>query len=189
MSLGVAGTGDKTGMMDKYSCGGDMARGSFSRFPRMEAMTVIACVLSSVFLLVTGFSGVWIHDSTTRGYMVLVHVSAGAIFSGSLATWAVLWADACRFDHPREAVETCATNSMTSGTGLPIKLCFWMFILSGLGLIMTAILALLEWVGTEGQQDLMKVHRFFAYISTLCICLLFLHRYLIVKINRGSRIT
>jgi len=173
-------------MMDKYSCGGHMVRGSFSRFPRLETMTVIACVLSSVTLLITGFSGTWIHDSTTRGYMVLGHVSAGAIFSGSLATWAVLWADAYRFDHPREADETCSSNSLTSGAGLPVKLCFWLFILSGLGLIMSAILALLNWAGTEGQQDLMRVHRFFAYISTLCICLLCLHRYLVIKTNRGS---
>jgi hypothetical protein len=100
-------------------------------------------VLSSVFMLAIG-------DRMHR-WMLILHMSLAPLFAVCIAGLALLWADFARFA-PRE---------FGGATRFDVaeKFAFWVVILASFLTILSAMLGMMTWFGSEGQETLLNLHR------------------------------
>jgi hypothetical protein len=147
---------------------------SLSRYPRIEKLAIAVFVISFLLMVFTGFLSPGLNESPTQSYLVLIHMVVGAVFTASLTVWVILWADACQFDKAQGGLKNPVAGTSSIQVRFLVKLSFWVMVLLSLGLIMTAVLALLKWAGSgsQGQYCLMQIHRFFAWLSIVAFCLL-----------------
>ncbi len=130
--------------------------GAESRFPRIEGLTARLCELTFVGLVITGFYDLLIHGRLMHTWILLIHVGLGGAFAAALAGIAFLRAEA-------NAPATITVSPLVTVR----KACFWIFVASGLALILTAALAMIPWLGTDGQHRIIAFHRWAALISVV----------------------
>ena len=126
-----------------------MSRFGVSRFPKLERVAVWVFVLTCLMQAATGVLFKWILGIPLEGYLLLLHVSLGGLFTVNLALLVLLWAQACRLD----------------GRGTGKKICFWLMTLAGLGLILSAVLSMFPLLGTAGQHWMVSAHGISTYLA------------------------
>jgi hypothetical protein len=110
----------------------------------------LLALLCFITLAATGFIPVYIFGESISGWWLIIHVTAGGIFSGCMAILAVLWADKNRL------------------TKFELKrVCFWIILVMALTLILTTVLSMFNFFGTYGQEVLLLLHRYSALLLTL----------------------
>ena len=124
------------------------------RFPRAEAIIERALCGSFVILAVTGL----ILAGGLTGLLLLLHVFAGAVFAVALAAYVVLRAEA-------SSHLCCCGEGANIGTFIE-RLSFWALAVTGLCMIVTAVLAMTPLFGTCGQEWLADTHK---YVSILAL--------------------
>ena len=129
-----------------------------SRFPLFEKLAFLAFACAFLVLMVTGVIYTWILRTPMEGYMLMLHVGAGGVFAVSLAVLVVLCAEQCGFG---------ATDISSSSPKAREKVSFWLMAIAGLGLILSAALAMFPLFGTEGQHWLLSVHEISVYLALL----------------------
>jgi len=118
------------------------------RFERVDSLAGMATWVGFGVLVVTGFL-----TGHLTGYFLLLHVFGGAVFAVGLTAVVILRAEANSGPCCRE------------GGNLSIdveKVFFWALALSGLCLILTAVLAMVPLLGTYGQICIAVVHKYVA---------------------------
>ncbi|MHC4459497.1 MAG: cytochrome b/b6 domain-containing protein [Planctomycetota bacterium] len=152
----------------------------------LRKLLYVLVLLCFVVLLVTGFFPMLILGKSISGYWLMLHVTAGGVFSCSLTALACFWADNCRFDKndcpwlqrllQREGANKTAGEKYEFGQ----KICFWLIILLALPLILSVVLSMFPLFGTEGQECLSQLHRYSALLLSLVAIV---HTYLIIRIQ------
>jgi cytochrome b subunit of formate dehydrogenase len=117
----------------------------------------IALSLSFICLGITGFLYTILIPGALRGYPLLFHVILGGVYSVCLAAVAVLHARFYNFEQKPDNLP------------IPIikKILFWVFIVSGLVLMITALTSMLPLFSSRFQPDLIGWHRYSALLALL----------------------
>lgn len=113
------------------------------RFPVLDKLLALAVALSFVVLALTGFYAALLGHELT-GYLLICHTGSGGAFAGSLALLAVF----------RAEVEGCGCKCL-----------FWILVLGGLGVVLSAVVMMQPWFGTHGQEVLVELHRYSALVA------------------------
>jgi hypothetical protein len=108
----------------------------------LKKIVIAVGLLSFLTLAVTGFLPYFFFGGMVSGYWLMIHVTAGGFFSACAAGWAVLYAERNLFD---------------SG-GIIAKLCFWIVVVLSLPVILSAILGMFKFFGTDWQKKLLQTH-------------------------------
>lgn len=127
------------------------------RYPLLEALIAFAMWASLILMAGTGFLGATILGHALRGFTTLIHVGCGALFAVSLGVLAVFRAEAYSLAGP----DTFGRFSLVQ------KICFWIIVLCGLGLIFSILSAMFPILGTHGQHIATKVHKVSALVALL----------------------
>ncbi len=128
----------------------------------LGAVAVIGYLGFTSFVAVYRFGGI-------GGWWLLAHmVGAGAMLV-MLPVLAVMWADANRFQFASDD----QADSPAQFLGLT-KVAYWTILLSGLIVSGTMVVSMLPWLGTEGQELLLNVHR---YAGLVCVVAAGVHLY------------
>ena len=90
----------------------------------------------------------------------MMHVCAGGVFAVSLALALVLRARSYVFSSEEEKIEKKSASTRS-------RIYFWLFIMAGLFLIVTALVMMLPTFSLKVQIDLFEVHRYSALIAVL----------------------
>jgi hypothetical protein len=113
--------------------------------------------------MITGFYPVLILKESIYGYWLILHVIFASVFAVSLACLAVMWAEACSFKRDSAVLQ---------------KIFFWLIIILALPVILSIILSMFPFFGTEGQEFLIQLHRYSALPLALTAIA---HTYLIIR--------
>ncbi len=159
----------------------------------LRRLIYLLALLCFVVLLITGFYPVLVYGEHLSGFLLMLHATFAPVFAACLAVLVVFWADNCRFDKNycpwlqrvlgREAVNKAGVKRYeprpSDGLGeLLRKICFWLIILLALPVILSVVLSMFPFFGTDGQEFLLNLHRY----STLLLALVaIVHTYLIIR--------
>jgi hypothetical protein len=141
------------------------------RLPVLEKWLLIGLYGSFLYLAASGFFFAILIKRGLYGFPLVLHVFAGAIFAVCLAVAAFLRARRYAFNPEPLAFPA----DLESVKVLPIflrtqdwaKWFFWLFLLAGFSLTVSALLPMLPWFPYEGQIILFSWHRWSALVSLL----------------------
>lgn len=134
-----------------------------------ESIVLAGTLASFIYLALSGFYASLMVQSPLQGYLLLGHVSAGIVFTGSLTALAVLWAESCRFVWGVQA-DSSDSRSISAGKrrfSVGKKVFFWCFLTAGLTSALTVLLSMTPLFATAGMDLLAEVHRWSALGSVL----------------------
>ena len=136
---------------------GQPARSSvrIGRYPLIEALSAFVMWACLLVLIATGFLGATMLGHALSGFTTLIHVGCGAAFALSLAALAVFRAEAYSLAGP----DTFGRFSLAQ------KICFWVIVICGLGLIFSILSAMFPILATEGQHVATRVHKLSALVA------------------------
>ncbi len=118
----------------------------------LKKMVVAFGLLSFLTLAVTGFLPYFFFGGVVSGYWLIIHVTAGGIFSACAAGWAVLYAERNLF-----------------GSGWTTKVCFWVIVVLSLLVILSVLLSMFELFGTDWQRFFLQTHLYGTIILSLFV--------------------
>ncbi len=119
-------------------------------YPGWRSWVFFSLILSFLFLSISGFLFALIVPRGLYGLPLLLHVAAGGIFAICLSM-VVVW----------------RAREYTLDVVLPIllKVMFWTFVVSGLGLIFTSLSSMISFLSMTVQIGMIRWHRLFAFVS------------------------
>lgn len=138
-----------------------------------ERLVYLGTLVSVAGLGTTAFVAV-LQYGTLRGWWLFAHMFGAGAMVACLPLLAITWAGPSRFGRgaQTEEQETYAPRFFW----LP-KLMFWLFLASGLTVVLTMLLSMLPIFGTDGLEALLDVHR---YAGLMAVVTLALHFYCVL---------
>lgn len=121
----------------------------FHWFVRLVYFGFVACVLLMAF---SSFGMLAIGDRMHR-WMLILHMSVAPAFAVAVTLIAYLWAEQSRITREGDA-------SFYPGE----KYAFWITVLAAFMTITSALLGMMTWFGSPGQEFLLNLHRFSAML-------------------------
>ena len=159
----------------------------------LRRLIYLLALLCFVVLLITGFYPVLVYGEHLSGFLLMLHATFAPVFAACLAVLVVFWADNCRFDKNywpwlqrvlgREAVNKAGVKRYeprpSDGLGeLLRKICFWLIVLLALPVILSVVLSMFPFFGTDGQEFLLNLHRYSVLLLALAAIV---HTYLVIR--------
>ena len=137
--------------------------------PGRERWVIICLGLSFCFQAASGFTFALLSAQRLYGIYLLLHVTLGGVFAICLPLALISRARHYSFDteypeHPRPA---STPGVKSTPPRLWPKIFFWLFVASGLCLILTALTMMLPYFTLVAQLDLFEIHRYSALVSLL----------------------
>ncbi|MDH7512065.1 MAG: hypothetical protein QHH14_03845 [Clostridiales bacterium] len=148
--------------------------GWLSLYPQLwQRWTLTGVILSFIYLAASGFGFALLSRRGLFGLTLLFHVTLGGIFVLGLAALTVLRAKHYTlFFSPEGSASSLSSSTRNIPQPLLRPLLFWLFILSGLSLGLTALLSMLPYFAFEAQVDIIGVHRYSGLVALLSAMLL-----------------
>lgn len=122
------------------------------RFPRLDALVGRALCGGMVLAAVTGL----LLAGGITGFVLLLHIVGGAVFAVSLAALVVLRAES----HSGP----CCTEGCNIGLCVE-RVFFWALAVTGLCMILTAVVAMTPLLGTSGQVCIATGHEYMSILT------------------------
>ena len=155
----------------------------------LRMLAYLLALVSFVVLALTGFYPVLILGEHISGYLVMLHVTFAPVLTVCVAVLAVLWASNCRFtagDWPwferivkRVTSDKSVDKAVKSkSSGLGQKITFWLIIFLTLPLALSIVISMFTLFGTNGQELLLGLHRYIAYIFAVVVIV---HTFLLIR--------
>jgi hypothetical protein len=126
------------------------------RLIRIERLIYLLFLLAVLLQAISSF-GMIIAGQRMHGWMLVMHMSSAGLFAVTLTVLAVLWAEQASF-------ESVGTPLFYPGE----KVAFWLTLVAGLSTILSAMLGMMSWFGSDGQITLLRVHRYSALLLLIC---------------------
>ncbi|MCJ7579310.1 MAG: hypothetical protein MUP98_02110 [Candidatus Aminicenantes bacterium] len=123
-------------------------------YPGWKSWIFFSFLLSLLFLVLSGFLFALLIPRGLFGLPLLLHVAAGGIFAVCLSLVVVWRAGDYTLDAPSPPF---------------LKALFWVFVISGLCLIVTALSSMLSFLSMQIQISMIRWHRLFAIVSLFCV--------------------
>jgi cytochrome b subunit of formate dehydrogenase len=132
----------------------------------LRKLVFIVAVVCGVVLAVTGFAPMLLLDKTITGWWLVIHATFAPVFAACVAILAVMWAGSCTFDkdYLPWLNRLIARKPQSAETPEKYELCrkalFWALLLLALPVILSAVLSMFPIFGTDGQENLLCLHRY-----------------------------
>jgi hypothetical protein len=137
--------------------------------PRMLKWIFVVLSTSLIYLAVSGLAFAILSPRGLFGIPLLLHVVAGGIFAVSLAAHAIV-----RAKEYSSLIDVFTSGGRPVGylVGLfsrPLRqsVLYWVFVMAGLALVITALFSMLSYFSFRTQLGLVETHRWSALVSTL----------------------
>ena len=104
-------------------------------------VALVGMVLSSIVMLAIG--------QRMHHWMLILHMSLAPLFAICVTALAVLWAEG---------------NASPLRTTAGERVAFWLVVLAGFVTIASAMLGMMPWFGSNGQETLLNLHRVSAMV-------------------------
>lgn len=138
--------------------------GGGGRWKWLAALAYVSTVLGLIVLSATAYYAIFATDQPLGNWALIVHVGLSPLLMAGLAGIAVLRGG--RYGplaRPPWQLEAVSSDSITLDVprGLAIRRAlFWLFLLSGLVAMSSALVMMTPLTGTHGQELLLEIHRY-----------------------------
>lgn len=152
------------------------------RYGRIERLIHLGLTVGFLALIVTSFYPV-LTQQALEGWLLMIHVGLSPLFFLSLLAALIVWGEDCCYGKVdcewlgKRLRNPCGDPAGLPGTGRfdPLqKTYFWLAGVLGLALLVTMLLSMVPLYGTEGQEILLRIHR---WCALLLLVLTVLHAY------------
>jgi len=126
---------------------------------RVKATLYIITLLSIVVLAFTGFWAAIITGEPSTGYLLMLHCTAAIGFCLTLPLALIVSAEKYRF-----TPSDLSPGQRSVGVS---KMCFWIFTVAAIPVILSMILSMFPLFGPVGQEFLYQIHRFCALLLVM----------------------
>jgi hypothetical protein len=126
------------------------------RLLRLERLIYVLFLIAVAIQAISSFGSILAHGRMS-GWWHVLHMSVAGLFAVTLTALAVLWAEQSSF-------ETAAARRFYTGE----KASFWLTILAGFLTLVSALLGMMAWFGSDSQNTLFQVHRYSALALVIC---------------------
>lgn len=140
------------------------------RLVRIERLVYFLFLLAVALQAITSFGSILLHGGM-HGWMHGIHMSVAGLFAVSLTALSLLWAEQSSFE-----------RGDSRRFYLGEKASFWLVIMAGFLTLLSALLGMMAWFGTDAQTLLFKIHRY----SALCLVIVTLFNGYRVLLGRPS---
>jgi len=139
------------------------------QYPEKERWIFLSLIASFVFLVASGFIPAMFIRRGLYGFLLLLHIGFGGIFAISLSIIVVLRARVYSFQTGKTMSNDSSAElkELTPSYAIMQKILFWLFIIAGLLLIVSALAQMLPFFSLNSQIALTEVHRYAALVSLL----------------------
>jgi len=155
----------------------------------LRKLVYLLALLCFLVLAITSFYPVLVLRESIHGYWLMLHATFAPVFAACLAVLAVMWAGNCCFnksDWPWlqrilervTLVKRVGEEPSNKCPGLGQKITFWLIVLLALPVILSVVLSMFPFFGTDGQEFLLNLHRYSALLLALAAIV---HTYLIIR--------
>jgi cytochrome b subunit of formate dehydrogenase len=156
----------------------------------VRKLVYLLALLCFVVLGFTGFYPTLVLNEHISGYLLIVHATFAPILAICLAILVVMWAGKCRFtwsDWPwfQKFIECvtlikCSEQPQNQNRNIYQKITFWLIIILALPLILSIVLSMFPYFGTDWQELLLAIHRWTAVVFAIVVVV---HTYLMIRIQ------
>jgi len=155
------------------------------RHPAGEKWVLLCFVASFVFLALSGFGYAFFSRRGIHGYPLLFHVFAGGLYAVSLCLVVILRAKRFAFNPGflSPEIDFSRVRGLSVSSPSVQRVLFWIFVLAGFLLIVSALGSMLPLLYFDGQKAAVEVHRYSALGSVLVAAVF---SYLILVDQRSS---
>ncbi|MBI9070253.1 MAG: hypothetical protein JEY94_01560 [Melioribacteraceae bacterium] len=144
-----------------------------------RVFTVITLLLFDLLFL-TGFFPVIFFGIHLSGILLLLHVAVAPLFAVSLMILLVISAESNKFNESEIQFEK---GLEVSKSGIS-KILFWLLAIVSLPLMLSIVLGMYPIFGTEGQANLLELHRYSVLLFSI---LVFLQIGFILRIQKENK--
>jgi len=155
----------------------------------LRKLVYLLALLCFLVLAITSFYPVLVLRESIHGYWLMLHATFAPVFAICLAVLAVMWAGNCCFnksDWPWlqrilervTPVKRVGEEPSNKCPGLGQKITFWLIIVLALPVILSVVLSMFPFFGTDGQEFLLNLHRYSALLLALAAIV---HTYLVIR--------
>lgn len=155
----------------------------------LRKLVYLLALLCFIVLAVTGFYPLLVLNEHISGYFIMVHATFAPVFAVCLAIIAVMSAGHNRLnkaDFPLlQRILRKVTRMKIALDEVPPrsyllaqKITFWLVVFLSLPLILSIILSMFRFFGTDWQEFLLAAHRWIALVFAVVVII---HTYLIVR--------
>jgi cytochrome b subunit of formate dehydrogenase len=157
----------------------------------LKKLVYLVSLVCFVVLVLTGFWPLLVRGEHISGYLMMIHATFAPVFALCLAVVAVAWAGENRFtaeDCPwvrrllRRAtrLQVPAEERPCACAVLGYKATFWLLIFLALPLILSIVVSMFHFLGTDWQHFTMALHRWAGLVFAVVAVL---HTYLAIRIR------
>jgi cytochrome b subunit of formate dehydrogenase len=150
----------------------------------LRKLVYLLALLCFLILVVTGFFPLLVLGKHISGYWIMLHTTAAGVFAVCLAVLSVMWVHNCQFDKnywpwlQRLLQRVPLSKDRGQKYELGQKICFWLIVLLALPVILSIVLTMFPFFGTDWQKILLSLHRYSALSLALTIVV---HTYLMIQ--------
>ena len=127
------------------------------RLLRIERLIYTLFLLAVLLQALSSF-GMILVGQRMHGWMLILHMSVAGLFAVTLTALALLWAEQAAYS---------PAPDLRFHTGE--KAAFWLTVAAGCSTILSAMLGMMPWFGSDGQSTLLNVHRYSALVLLILI--------------------
>jgi hypothetical protein len=135
-------------------------------FKRLRYFFISASVILFLLLALTGLIPVVILGKPMSGLLLIIHVTIAPFFVVVVMLTAIFWAHFQQFDHSDFIYLKERRHHKENKNSSQIvqifwrKLCFWLFLIFSVPAILSVILSMFPYFGTDGQITMLNIHRY-----------------------------
>jgi len=122
------------------------------RLLRIERLIYTLFLLAVLLQALSSF-GMILVGQRMHGWMLILHMSVAGLFAVTLTALALLWAEQAAYS-PAPDLRFHTVE----------KVAFWLTVAAGCSTILSAMLGMMPWFGSDGQSTLLNVHRYSALV-------------------------
>jgi cytochrome b subunit of formate dehydrogenase len=140
------------------------------KLTRTEMLAHTVAAVGFLIQAITGLGTASIYDEVA-GWPLLIHMFGAGMLLLGMAAVAIIWADRCRL-------------GADTGLNLGQKLVFWIALALGLVIMLSMLLAMLPFFGTEVERELLELHETGGW---LFLCAMIVHTVVSLAARRAQR--
>ena len=141
------------------------------KFRSLRSIIYLVTILAFLIMLITGFLPLLFTGSNLTGILLMIHVSVAPLISITFAILVVLFAHSNRFDGDDIVISTEdeSTKKIVYKSSAYLKINFWLIGIFSLPSMASIILSMFPLFGTEGQINLLEIHRYSVLIISILV--------------------
>lgn len=137
----------------------------------IQSIVYLLTILGFIIMLITGFISLLFTGGALTGILLMIHVSVAPLISITFAILVVLFAHSNRFNDNDIIIsnEDDGKKEIKYKDSAYLKINFWLISVFSLPAMVSIILTMFPLFGTEGQINLLEIHRYSVLIISILV--------------------